>query len=452
MTPETAADIERESQVLACIFHADTAELSPSLARVLALRKHIFESAYLEIASAIQRVRDDGDPVNAYTVGRYVHADVLPTLNRVAAMSDNGALPEDIAELEAADLLKLVPAEALAGVKTKAPIVELLKQREFNPANRLPEPPVIYGLARTPVSTPENLMSLYAQIKSGKSSAFGAIAASTMRESEEADCLGFESSNPEKKILVHVDTEQCPYDHQVWNETVRRRARIAERPAWFRSWCLTGLGYKKTWECLVEAVRASYELSGLHSILIDGVGDLVASVNDEIECNDRIAQLMDMAIRYHCPIITSIHQNPGADKTGKTRGHLGSQLERKVETNLRLEKAAAGAIVMWSDKQRRAPILKSTGPCFAWSNEAGMHVSVATRQSAKDAEKRDKLRAVFEDVFNGRPSMRYSDLVTTLTERLRVDPSNAERKVAQAVALTAINKAAVGLYVLSTPA
>jgi hypothetical protein len=39
-------------------------------------------------------------------------------------------------------------------------------------------------------------------------------------------------------------------------------------------------------------------------------------------------------------IVGVIHFNPGGEKT---RGHLGSQLERKAETNLRL------------DKVRRAP-------------------------------------------------------------------------------------------------
>ena len=100
----------------------------------------------------------------------------------------------------------------------------------------------------------------------------------------------------------------------------------------------------------------------------------------------------------------------------KSRGHLGSQLERKAETNLRLDKLN-GVTTIWSDKQRRAPIPKGIGPCFQWSDEARMHVSVETLQSAADKERREALSLLGDDIFRKRPAMSYTDIVKLLTAK-----------------------------------
>src|SRR5262249_9188485 len=145
-----------------------------------------------------------------------------------------------------------------------------------------------------------------------------------------------------------------------------------------------------------------------HSIVIDGVADLVADVNDAVECNAFVAELHALAIRFDCPITVVIHINPGSE-TGKTRGHLGSQLERKAETNLRLDKDGEVTSV-WSEKQRRAPILKGKGPRFQWGSEAGMHVSIQPGQSPSEIARRRDAVALCKDVFHAQPSMRRCDL------------------------------------------
>jgi hypothetical protein len=106
-------------------------------------------------------------------------------------------------------------------------------------------------------------------------------------------------------------------------------------------------------------------------VLVDGVADLVVDVNDAGESNTYTAHLHQTAIEHDCAVVCVIHTNPSSEKT---RGHLGSQLERKSETNLRLEKSGEITVV-FSDKNRRAPIQKENGPRFVWSDEAGMHVS-----------------------------------------------------------------------------
>ena len=211
-----------------------------------------------------------------------------------------------------------------------------------------------------------------------------------------------------------------------------------------------GRAWKLRVVSVTEATKAGAEQhGGVHSVLIDGIADLVADVNDPGECNAFVAELHDTAIKHDCPIVGVIHFNPGSEKS---RGHLGSQVERKAETNLALEKDADETTVIYSTKNRRAGIPKSHGPRFRFSVEAGMHITIESRQSAKDAERRETLLALAQDVFADRPSMRYSDLQTTVKKLLTVSDRTAERKVAEMRRLTVIKPSVAGLFVIAMPA
>lgn len=120
--PLTAADIEREREVLAAIIRADNTELQPNLALVLRLHGRAFTDPNLvQIAGAVQAVRDQGqDPVNVVTIGRLLHGDTLLALDGVMAKADT-PLPEYLAEQEAAELLKGLPAEVLSKARSEQP-------------------------------------------------------------------------------------------------------------------------------------------------------------------------------------------------------------------------------------------------------------------------------------------------------------------------------------------
>jgi len=326
-----------------------------------------------------------------------------------------------------------------------SPIEEILSKRLFNPAITPPPLRAIYTLAGHPIATPGNLVAITSAVKTGKSAFTGAMIASTFSE-DDSDCLGLKSSNPEGLALLHFDSEQSPDDHWHLITCSRKRAQRAGLPPWAYSYCLTGLGHRRALECVTEAVRiAADKHGGIHSILIDGVADLVADVNDPAESNDFVASLHDLAIKHDCPIVGVIHLNPGTDKT---RGHLGSQFERKAETNLRLDKVD-GVTMMSSDKQRRAPIPKGSGPCFAWSEEAGMHVSVESPKTVANDLKREALTMLADAIFQRQPIMRYEEIISFLTVKngVTVSESTAARRVAALSRAKLIKKSdATGLY------
>jgi hypothetical protein len=348
------------------------------------------------------------------------------------------------------DFQALVDSALLAAKPEASAIVKLLAEREFKPDIEPPPLRPIFTLAGTPICTPANLTTITSAIKTGKSAVIGAMVAAALPHAKDADLLGFSSSNPKGHAVLWFDSEQSPDDF--WHCVTRalKRSGVASRPEWLHAYCLTGLGCKRAWECVTEATKLSADThGGVHSILIDGIADLVADVNDPEESNSFVAELHAIAIKHDCPIIGVIHFNPG---TEKSRGHLGSQVERKAETNLALEKATDETTVIYSTKNRRAGIPKDLGPRFRFDVAAGMHVSVSNRRCAKDEEQREALVSLASDVFEGRPAMRFNELQSTVKNGLTVSPKTAERKIIKMVRLAVIKKSVGGMYVLTKQA
>lgn len=308
-------------------------------------------------------------------------------------------------------------------------LADRLAARLFNQDRPPPTPEPRFTIDGVGICTAGNLTTISAMVKTGKSSFIGAMIAAAITEQPGAvDCLGVQSRNPQGKALLHIDTEQSPYDHHDLVQRTLRRARLDRLPPWLRSYCLTGFSAIECRRGLSLALEAAAEqFGGIHAVIIDGIADLVINVNDPEETNAFVAELHGLAIRYECPALNVIHINPG---TEKTRGHLGSQLERKSETNLRLDKEEETSVV-WSDKNRRAPIPRDRGPCFQWSTALGMHVRIASVADAQAEVRRQELWVVAEAVLKeaGKPCLTWKEWIEALMKTAMIQsPRTAEKR------------------------
>jgi hypothetical protein len=259
-------------------------------------------------------------------------------------------------------------------------------------------------------------------------------------------CLGISSENVNGFAVLHFDTEQSIEDHWSQVDRAMRRAGRQTLPEWVRSYCFTGFTAKENQDAIwLEVTQAARDFGGIHSVLIDGVADLVNNVNDPEECNPFVARLHKLAIEFACPIANVIHINPGNEQ-GKTRGHLGSQLERKSESNLRIDKDGEVSEV-WSERQRRAPIMKGRGPRFQWSNEAAMHVTVQPGQSQKEMAQREAAIELRDEVFAGKPAMRRHEIETAIGVVTGKKERTACRVATEWAELGVIKKEGFGLWV-----
>jgi len=335
---------------------------------------------------------------------------------------------------------------AAAGAKDDAPsLASRLANRQFSPLAVLVRPEPVFHIGGVGVCTAGNLTTITAAAKAGKTAFIVAMQAAAFSPSHDGDYLGVTSSNPNGFGMLHFDTEQSIYDH---HELVRRtatRSGLATPPPWFRSYCLTGFSVPDLQASLRMAMEdARRDFGGIHSVFNDGAADLVVDVNDPKESNALVASLQSLAIEFECPIIGIVHLNPGSEKS---RGHLGSQLERKSETNLRLEKTD-GITCVWADRNRRAPITKENGPRFGWNEDAGMQLSCAAVPSAKMEAKIEKLREERDAVFGDRTALRYSEIVAGyVTAKLVKTDKSAANRYDDLKSLKLIEKSAVGLWI-----
>ena len=355
------------------------------------------------------------------------------------AIISNPTLADSI-DRHARTALEVLDAES----SHKNGIPNLLSEREWNPNARPAEALPVFKLKDITIGTPSNISTITAAVKSGKSAAIEAIAAATFA-AEDCDTLGFESGNPGGKALLHFDSEQSPEDHWHHVDRIIRRAHADTAPKWLKSYCLTGLTFKQCQECVWEAMRiAREEYPGILAVLIDGYCDLISDVNDSAESNDFVARLHGLAIQYACHISGVIHLNPG---TEKSRGHLGSQLERKAETNLQMEKNKDDeSSLIFSTKNRRAGIPRKLGICFKWDDELKMHVTTTKEPCPTNSPKYHTLHALTSELFQYHPFLRYSDIHSALIEKFKVSPNTAARRFSDMIAYGMIKKSVAGLY------
>lgn len=336
----------------------------------------------------------------------------------------------------------------LDNLKPQAPALrERLKLRRFDvsrvPRKILPR----YSVGNIPISTPGNISAISAAVKSGKSSWVGAMIAATISGGGNS-CLGIVSSNEAGGAVIHIDTEQSVEDHDALIRTVLRRANIDTPPPWFHSYCITGFTIKDALDAIQTILSDSHTQCGsVHSMLIDGAADLVPDVNDPEACNSFVSSLHANAIEYDCSMVGVIHLNPGGEKT---RGHLGSQLERKSESNIRLERDG-DALICWSDKNRKAPILKDRGPRFEWSSEHNMHVLVDCSETSKNKTENSILISEAQAVFlrAEKSSLKWGEFLTSFCSECKISEGGARKRMDKMLRASIIMKDIVGYYTLA---
>ena len=283
-----------------------------------------------------------------------------------------------------------------------AQIMALLDARRVQYDDPPPEPVTIYAVNSQSISTSGNLTCLSGQSKAGKSAALIAMVAAPFAKDTGRDFLGFEAAPTDGKTVLVYDTEQSPFDAYTLQRRALKRAGWTQQPPNLQHHYLLDLSISERREAVFAGARRAAGIApGVYAVFIDGVADLLEDVNDAAEANALVSDLVKLSVEIDAPVTVVLHENPAAPGgNGKTRGHLGSQLERKAESNLRVIKDSDGISTLFGEKCRRASIPQHSGPRFAWDDEAGMHLSVEPSGIAKAEMAREKDQAVLNDIYN----------------------------------------------------
>lgn len=209
-----------------------------------------------------------------------------------------------------------------------------LQKYKTNLKTRSHKPPLAIafrnGLEEYPVFYMGSLGVISGRQKSRKSMFVSMLTAAALSGSE--ICETVRSYMPaDKKNVLFFDTEMEPYYAEM---AARRAADLAELDdeSHFHHYQFCELNTKERLEGIETALR---EHNNYGFVVIDGVADLVDSVNDEAACKKVVDDLKKWASQYNCAIICVIHENKGSSTI---RGHLGTILQIKAATVITVEK------------------------------------------------------------------------------------------------------------------
>tara|TARA_R110000824_G_scaffold383194_1_gene576675 strand:- start:58 stop:1527 length:1470 start_codon:yes stop_codon:yes gene_type:complete len=347
-----------------------------------------------------------GKTPNIHKLKSELHEFHIAKQKQLLAWSLQAAIDEgkDIADL----LASLSKLEEEAG--ENEPLRKRAYALRFDPAAQPPPDEICLSIGDYPIGARGNLSAAQGKSKVGKTAVVAALLASAQRGSYSAqgDTLCIDWKGKGDGAIVHFDTEQSPADfHGLVSRSVTRSGlpEVSDRLV---SIPLVRFARSERLQILEDTLRHEQEARGsIDLVVLDGVADLCASPNDEGESLELVSRLLSLAHRYSCPIFVILHENPSTD-AGKTRGHLGSELNRKAFANLRIDKdPSTGVSTIYGTDMRKRDIPQNQGFCFAWDNAAGMHAYKGRAAGLKAAQADEKKAAKEREVFS--PIYEYAE-------------------------------------------
>jgi hypothetical protein len=137
---------------------------------------------------------------------------------------------------------------------------------------------------------------------------------------------------PDKNEVIYFDTEQSKY--YVHKAVKRICKQINEpEPQNLNAYHLRSL---KPSERLIFIENEIYSNDKIGFVVIDGIKDLITSINDEGEATMIASKLLKWSEERNIYILTVLHQNKSDTNA---RGHIGTELINKAQTVLSITKA-----------------------------------------------------------------------------------------------------------------
>ena len=165
--------------------------------------------------------------------------------------------------------------------------------------------------------------------------------------------------NPYKPSVLYVDTEMEKLNS----------AKVLRRVHWLCDWDMkepnprfhvlwlknmppddTEKAHVKRWRLIKQAI----EIVKPDIVFVDGIRDLLSSINDEEQGTMILSEMGYMAEQRHICIWNALHQNPRADEESKMRGWIGTELGNKVSDTLVSIKKKDATGVTFTVKQQDA--------------------------------------------------------------------------------------------------
>lgn len=248
--------------------------------------------------------------------------------------------------------------------------LEQLRPYLLDPREDYPEPYYMLEYNGVPFSTIGGLGAISGQKKNGKSFVLTQLMAAVLGNGCERTNLFLPGLKvPERTLeylghepkVLYVDTEMEKLNS----------AKVLRRVHWLCNWdmkypnerfnvlWLKNMpkdGDKRPYKQRYDLIRLAIDALSPDIVFIDGLRDLLASINDEESGTQILDELASMAEERHMCIWNALHQNPNGktDDDAKMRGWIGTELGNKVSDTLVSIKSKTASGVTFTVKQQDA--------------------------------------------------------------------------------------------------
>ena len=200
-----------------------------------------------------------------------------------------------------------------------------LEDHRITPDKELPKMAFLFRLFHKPCFPRGELVALSGKAKSGKTF----VSTILMALSYRSQVLSVERIEPKRLHVLWYDTEQSEESTQdILRNRIIPMTGLAEDQFPMDSFDIFNVraeGYDQRLPMLEAAVR-HYQPD---LVILDGIRDLVADINDGIVAQECIERLMHLASDERCCIVCILHQNKSAEDRN-LRGWIGTELKNKA--------------------------------------------------------------------------------------------------------------------------
>ena len=298
---------------------------------------------------------------------------------------------------------------------------DFLQKREFNEMEPPEAHPPILNLGDAGVIWKGNIHTLVAPSKSGKTHAMASMIRALVTGER---ALGWNCEKLKGRV-VYLDFEQDAEDF--YNVLAKHAGVTSYDVSAYRLAGLSALEAQQAVEMILE------KIPDVDVIIMDGYADLTNDTNCSEESNGLVARWMSLVSEYDFALLGALHLNPNSDS--KSRGHLGSQLERKSKTVLKIDVDAEGVRETYTQFARKQPVFKGKGVFWQWIDDG--FVEVEDKATREAAEKLEIERGEFDQFLMTQTVRQWSHnalvdaIQTCLKNGEKVSESTAKRRIKQ---------------------
>jgi KaiC/GvpD/RAD55 family RecA-like ATPase len=293
--------------------------------------------------------------------------------------------------------------------KTKVDFVEILKKSQLLITDEVSEPPICLKIKDSIFGTLGNFSVVSGKAKSRKTFFVSAIVGASIVNGD--SYLNISASFPKgKNKIIYIDTEQANFHAKRVLDRIFKIANLPTdvHPDFFSFYTLRQYPTKFRLQ-IIDYIIKHEKNAGL--VIIDGIRDVVKSINDENEATEVSNYLLNWTAEHNLHIITVLHQNKGDENV---RGHLGSELENKAESVITVRKLTGQELFSQVEsKSMRDQNFNSFN--FGIADGNTMYESDNLESSQNKAPKFNEFsdsqyREMITETFGFYPSLQYKDI------------------------------------------